>query len=105
MITENDGKQFSLTTLQNLRSKESRSQYIHFLDRFVAAGIGCKKWKDNRLLKSLSQFFSISDEAFVLLTYECYSAKWTHEYKQKNLLYGHNHEIPQNVVREKYFHC
>ena len=87
MIAKNEGKQFSLTILQNMRSKEGRSQYIHFLDKFAAAGIGCKKWKDNRLLKPLSHFFSISDEAFDLLTYECNNAKWIHEYKEKKIVW------------------
>ena len=100
MVTQHEGKQFCLNILEKLRSKEGRSQYIHFLDTFVSAGIGCKKWKNNRLLKPLSDYFSISDEAFVLLTYDCYNEKWTHEYMTKNKLYNENHVMPNNVVSQ-----
>ena len=33
------------------------------------------------MTKPLSEYFTISDEAFLLLSYECYNAKWVHQYK------------------------
>jgi hypothetical protein len=55
---------------------------MHFLDRFVPAIVGRTNWKMNRVTKALSHF-SISDEVFLLLCYDCYSEKWVADYKRK----------------------
>jgi hypothetical protein len=59
---------------------------MHFLDRFVHTIVGCTNWKRNRVLtKELSQLFSISDKAFLLLCYNCYSEKWVADYNKHKL--------------------
>ena len=81
MLNESHGKQFRLADLEQMRAKETRHLYVHFLDRFVPAVLGTNKWKKDRMTKPLSEYFTISDEAFLLLSYECYNAKWVNQYK------------------------
>jgi hypothetical protein len=101
LLTQKQGSHFDLPMVEKLRSKDSRSCYVHFVDRFVPAAIGYRKWKENRLLLPLSEYFSISDEAFMLLCYDCYNTKWMDEYKTKNKLYNDTNKRPQHVVSQQ----
>ena len=101
MMSRKKGSQFDLNLLQNMRSKASRIPYVFFLDCFVSAVIGVKKWKQNQMSKPFSEYVSISDEAFLLLLYESYNSKWVHEYKIDNNLYNVSTDvIPKDVVRK-----
>ena len=101
MMSRKEGSQFDLNLFQSMRSKASRIQYLFFLDCFVSAVIGVKKWKQNRMSKPFSEYVSISDEAFLLLLYESYNSKWVHEYKIDNKLYNEStDDIPKDVVRK-----
>ena len=102
MLADSNGKKFALSNITKLRSKESRIEYIHFLDRFASAMIGKIEWNAKRMLQPLGTYFSISDEAFLLVAYDCYQAKWIDRYKTKNKLYNMSTDLKSNqkVVRE-----
>ena len=106
MMSRKKGSQFDLNIIQNMRSKGSRIQYLFFLDCFVSAVIGVKKWKEKRMSKPFSEYVSISDEAFLLLLYESYNSKWVHKYKLDNQLYNDTTDvIPKDVVRKHSTDC
>lgn len=86
MLEKNDLKTFDFGIISKMRDKQSRVLYIHFLDHFIPNVIGCTPWKRNRSLNNLGDYFTISDEAFLLLCYECYHDKWIYDYKVKKEL-------------------
>ena len=56
------------------------TDYLYFLLNYVPALVGNKTWRKHRLTSDLDQYFTNSDEAFLLLCYEIYGAKWFHDY-------------------------
>ena len=56
------------------------ADYLYFLLSYVPALVGYKTWRNHRLASDLDQYFTNSDEAFLLLCYESYGAKWLHDY-------------------------
>lgn len=83
MLSKNSMKKFDLDVIKNMREKGSRVLYVHFLDRFVPAIVGSTTWKRLRLQKTLDEYFTVTDEAFLLLCYDCYSDKWVQDYRKK----------------------
>ena len=65
--------------------------YAKFIDHFMPAVKGEKKWKRMRqgccsnqnIEFDLNEHATISDEAFLLVCLENYSAVWEHQFKQK----------------------
>ena len=66
--------------------------YARFLDHFMPAVKGEKKWKQMRqgccnnqsIEFDLNEHATISDEAFLLVCLENYSAVWEHQFKQRH---------------------
>lgn len=58
-------------------------EYGVFLLHFVAPVVGVKNWKHHWVRTSLSEFFTNTDEAFLLLCIESYRAKWIQECEQE----------------------
>ena len=53
-----------------------RAAYIELLDCLVRAVVGRKRYVENRMTKPLSEWFTYTDEAFLLLCLESYVPKW-----------------------------
>jgi len=53
-----------------MRSIPSRPAYVELLDCLARAVVGCKVYVDNRMTKPLSEWFTLTDEAFLLLCLE-----------------------------------
>ena len=74
--------------------------YAKFIDHFMPAVKGEKKWKRTRqdccrnqnVEFDLNEHATISDEAFLLVCLENYSAVWEHQMKQKNNNIQETHE-------------
>ena len=62
-------KRFNLNKLLQLR-QENNYAYFDFVEYFVSAVIGKTHYKQNSCDKLLSQYATVSDEAFALLTFE-----------------------------------
>jgi len=54
-------------------------QYLLFVINMAKAVVGVKVWKQNSRKLNLSDFFTITDEAFLLLCVENYRDKWIEE--------------------------
>ena len=61
-----------------------RSKYLEFLHHYIPTIIGARKWSGLRQVKLVNECFTYSDEAFLLLCYECYQRKWLQEYMADN---------------------
>ena len=61
-----------------------RSKYAEFLQHYIPSIIGSRKWSGVRQHRLVKECFTYSDEAFLLLCYECYQRKWLHEYMADN---------------------
>jgi hypothetical protein len=59
-----------------MRRSASRAAYIELLDCLVRAVVGRKRYVENRMTKPLSEWFTYTDEAFLLLCLESYVPKW-----------------------------
>jgi hypothetical protein len=61
-----------------------RSKYAEFLQHYIPTIIGARKWSGVRQVMLVNECFTYSDEAFLLLCYECYQRKWLQEYIMGN---------------------
>jgi len=59
-----------------MRRNASRAAYIELIDCLARAVVGRKVYMDNRMTKPLSEWFTYTDEAFLLLCLESYVPKW-----------------------------
>ena len=66
-----------------LRSKGNQD-YIDFVEYFVSAVIGKKKYKENKCNKLLSEYASVSDEAYAILIFENNFDRW-YDMAKKNI--------------------
>ena len=57
--------------------------YAVLLDCLVRAVVGRKVYMKNRMTKPLSEWFTYTDEAFLLLCLESYVPKWNRAWSQK----------------------
>ena len=69
-------REFVLQNVMGMRTIQSRPAYIELLDCLVRSVVGRKVYVDNRLTKPLSVWFTLTDEAFLLLCLESYVPKW-----------------------------
>ena len=68
---------FSKEELDIENGMRSNAQtYVEFIYCFARAVVGIKTWKQNTTKTALSEFFTITDEAFLLLCIESYRDKW-----------------------------
>ena len=72
--------------------RTSSAAYIELLDCLVRAVVGRKVYMDNRLTKPLMEWFTYSDEGFLLLCLESYGPKWNRAWAR------HQHQGQQNVA-------
>jgi hypothetical protein len=63
--------------------RKKNYEYGMFLLHFVAPVVGVKNWKHHWVRTSLSEYFTTTDEAFLLLCIESYRAKWIQECEQE----------------------
>jgi hypothetical protein len=59
-----------------MRRNASRAAYVELIDCLARAVVGRKVYMDNRMTKPLSEWFTYTDEAFLLLCLESYVPKW-----------------------------
>lgn len=75
-------QEFSLQSIKDMRRIRSRPAYVELLDCLVRAVVGRKVYVENRMLNPLSEWFTMTDEAFLLLCLESYTAKWNRTWAQ-----------------------
>ena len=63
-----------------MRSPATKENYIDFIDCLVKAVVGYSKYMENRTRQPLSQWFTLTDEAFLIVCIESYMTKWKHEW-------------------------
>lgn len=81
-ITKVKGK-ISLEQILQMRSGSDKYIYFDFIEYFVSAVIGKKRYKANKCDKLLSTYASISDEALALLAFENNFDTWYDMAKKK----------------------
>ena len=77
---------FTVDEVLRLRTNTvpGRTKYAEFLQHYIPSIIGSRKWSGVRQVMLVKDCFTYSDEAFLLLCYECYQRKWLHEYIVSN---------------------
>jgi hypothetical protein len=75
-ILEVTKQEFSLDSIKGMRTIVSRAAYIELLDCLARAVVGRKRYMENRTTTPLSEWFTYTDEAFLLLCLESYVPKW-----------------------------
>ena len=71
-------QEFCLESIREMRRIRSRPAYLELLDCLVRSVVGRKVYVENRMTKPLSEWFTMTDEAFLLLCLESYVEKWNH---------------------------
>ena len=67
-----------MESIREMRRIRSRPAYLELLDCLVRSVVGRKVYVENRMTKPLSEWFTMTDEAFLLLCLESYVEKWNH---------------------------
>ena len=65
-----------------MRRIRSRPAYIELLDCLVRAVVGRKVYVEKRMSNPLSEWFTMTDEAFLLLCLESYADTWNRAWAQ-----------------------
>ena len=71
-----DAAPLTCTELLGMRSASTAKRYAKFLYLYAKSVTGLKKWNANCKTSPLSEYFTLTDEAFLLLCHESYTAKW-----------------------------
>jgi hypothetical protein len=79
-----------------MRKINSRAAYMELLDCLARAVVGRKVYMESRMTKPLSEWFTYTDEAFLLLCLESYVPKWNRAWAQQR----QQQEGEQNVEYE-----
>ena len=66
-----------------MRGAGSWNEYKAILDKTLQCIVSAHKYKKNRLTTLLSEWFTFTDEAFLLVCLESYRRKWTYEYTEE----------------------
>jgi hypothetical protein len=82
-ILEVTNQEFRLESITGMRSIASRAAYIELLDCLARSVVGRKVYMDNRMTKPLSEWFSYTDEAFLLVCLESYVPKWNRAWARR----------------------
>ena len=75
-VDPQDAVPLTCPELLGMRSASTAKRYAKFLYLYAKAVTGIKKWKANCKTSPLSEYFTLTDEAFLLLCHESYTAKW-----------------------------
>ena len=76
---------FRLENIAGMRRIASRPAYIELLDCLVRAVVGRRVYIDNRMTNPLSEWFTHTDEAFLLLCLDSYAPKWNSKWAKAAL--------------------
>jgi hypothetical protein len=71
-----------LQSIKDMRRIQSRPAYIELLDCLARAVVGQQVFVENRMSNPLSEWFTMTNEAFLLLCLESYAAKWNRTWEQ-----------------------
>jgi hypothetical protein len=71
-----DAAPLTCTELLGMRGASTAKRYAKFLYLYAKSVTGLKKWNANCKTSPLSEYFTLTDEAFLLLCHESYTAKW-----------------------------
>ena len=82
-LTDFDVMTLSFDAILQLR-KDTTGLYFNFIEFFIAPVVGKIFYKDKRCEKLVSEFVSVSDEAFALLIFENNYETWCDMIKTKN---------------------
>jgi len=77
-VAERQQKDFN-ATIAGMRGTKTRKNYIELLDNLIQAVVTYKKFRMNRTTNPLSEWVTVTDEAFLLLCLANYSNVWIHE--------------------------
>ena len=78
--------EFDIQTIMGKRRLPSRQAYIELVDCLSRAVVGRKVYIESRLVQPLSEWFTLTDEAFLLLCLESYADKWNQEWVAKTAI-------------------
>ena len=84
ILTETQ-QEFHLSSIRGMRRIASRAAYIELVDCLAKSVTGRKRYMENRMTKPLSEWFTLTDEAFLLLCLENNVGKWNRQWAQKQL--------------------
>ena len=74
-------REFLLQNFMGMRKTKTKA-YVQLLDCLGRAVVGRKVYIENRMSRPLSEWFTLTDEAFLLLCLESYVDKWKQEWAQ-----------------------
>ena len=80
MLANSPDYEYDLELISGLRGFGSWTEYKAVLDKTLQYIVPAHRYKKNRMTEPLSQWFTFTDEAFLLLCLESYGSKWTYEY-------------------------
>ena len=76
-------REFRLQNIKGLRRIQSRPAYLELVDCLARAVVGRKVYIEKRMTQPLSEWFTLTDEAFLLLCLESYVPKWNRAWTQQ----------------------
>ena len=94
-------REFHLPSIRGMKRIASLPAYIELLNCLVRAMVGKKVYVKNRMTKPLSEWFTRTDEAFLLLCLESYVGKWNQEWMRANLVLAAPPQPPQQQEGEQ----
>ena len=77
------GYDYNLELISGLRGVESWTEYKAILDKTLQCIVLAHRYKKNRLTEPLCQWFTFTNEAFLLVCFESYRRKWSYKYTQE----------------------
>ena len=76
-ILKETQREFHLPSIMGMRRIASRAAYIELFDCLARSVVGRKVYVENRMTKPLSEWFTLTDEAFLLLSrVVCRKVEW-----------------------------
>jgi hypothetical protein len=69
--------------ISGLRGIGSWTEYKAILDKTLQCIVSAHRYKKNRLTTPMSQWFTFTDEAFLLFRLESYRSKWSYKYTKQ----------------------
>ena len=80
-----------------MRRIASRAAYIELVDCLAKSVTGRKRCMENRMTKPLLEWFTLTDEAFLLLCLENNVGKWNRQWARNQLLL----QVPPQVRQQQ----
>jgi hypothetical protein len=94
-------REFRVPNILGMRRIASRHAYIELLDCLVRSVVGRKKYMENRVTTPLSNWFTRTDEGFLLLCLESYAEKWNRKWADGALPPRQQQEEGEQKVGER----